>query len=165
VVLDALGLEKSLWIEEVHKRFNILTLLNFAFRECIDTCFARKSDLQQTDALNQNEDNAENTKRLKQMNIQAGSKDLSPLSPKSLHSGTLSGNGHDDCGLSPESIDVIREQYDSKKFQNQFNVQLVDSVLKNGGSVDLFKDFDDKIRHKLLQIGEYGHLKAGKYDI
>ena len=46
VVLDALGLEKSLWIEEVHKKFNILTLFNFAFRECIDTCFARQGDLQ-----------------------------------------------------------------------------------------------------------------------
>ena len=34
LTLDTLGLEKSLWIEEVHRRFNILSLFNFAFREC-----------------------------------------------------------------------------------------------------------------------------------
>jgi len=32
--LDVLGLEKSYWIEQVYQRFNLLTLFNYAFREC-----------------------------------------------------------------------------------------------------------------------------------
>jgi hypothetical protein len=33
-VLDMLGMEMPLWKEEVVRRFNILSLLNYAFREC-----------------------------------------------------------------------------------------------------------------------------------
>ena len=43
--LDALGLEKRLWIEEVYKKFNVLSLLNFVFRECLATSFAADKEL------------------------------------------------------------------------------------------------------------------------
>ena len=33
--LDCLGLDKNQWIEEIHRKYNILCLLNYAFRECI----------------------------------------------------------------------------------------------------------------------------------
>ena len=38
--LDSLGLQKAKWLEEVHKKFNVLSLINFVFRECLDTEFA-----------------------------------------------------------------------------------------------------------------------------
>jgi hypothetical protein len=41
--MDALGLKKSYWKEQIHKRFNFLSLLNFAFREYIDTCLSMQA--------------------------------------------------------------------------------------------------------------------------
>ena len=38
--LDALGLEKSAWLAEVYKKFNVLSLLNFVFREFLATSLA-----------------------------------------------------------------------------------------------------------------------------
>ena len=112
--------------------------------------------------MSQNDDTLDNAKRPKHMNIQVGSKDLASPSPKP----GLSGSGqHDDSGLSPESIDVIRQQYALKKFKNTFDVQLVDSILMTGGGTDLLKDYNERIRQKLLQIGEYRSIKPGKYDV
>lgn len=116
--------------------------------------------------MSQNDDTLDNAKRPKHMNIQVGSKDLASPSPKPPHSGALSGSGQrDDSGLSPESIDVIRQQYALKKFKNTFDVQLVDSILMTGGGTDLLKDYNERIRQKLLQIGEYRRLKPGNYDV
>lgn len=32
------------WIEEVQRRYNVLALLNYAVRECIDTCLTEKTE-------------------------------------------------------------------------------------------------------------------------
>ena len=42
--IDALGLQKSKWLEEIYKKFNILTLLNYVFRECLDFNFSDKQE-------------------------------------------------------------------------------------------------------------------------
>lgn len=42
--IDSLGLQKAKWLEEVHKKFNVLSLINFIFRECLDTEFAPNED-------------------------------------------------------------------------------------------------------------------------
>ena len=36
-------MQKSKWLEEVYKKFNILSLINYAFRECLDFCFSEKN--------------------------------------------------------------------------------------------------------------------------
>jgi hypothetical protein len=39
-----MGVEKCLWVEEVHKKFNVLSLFNYLFRECIDSFFNQDKD-------------------------------------------------------------------------------------------------------------------------
>lgn len=49
--LDALGREKFQWIEEILRRFNVLSIFNFAFREYLDTIISKHGSSSKTNEL------------------------------------------------------------------------------------------------------------------
>ena len=44
-------------------------------------------------------------------------------------------------------------------------MEVVDSILMKEGNLDLFNDYNDETRHKLLNTARYQHLNPGYYDI
>lgn len=167
--LDSLGLQKAKWLEEVHKKFNVLSLINFVFRECLDTEFAPS---QQSDGVADVERPQSGPASMPSSpsphpsNNKAGSK---ALGASSAVSGVTSGQVPLPGPLSllhPDQLAVLRQQYLRKEQDGSFDALLVDSLLKSSAvPLEFLNKLKAPIRHKLLRLGTFGSLASDTYDL
>ena len=119
--LDALGLEKLLWIEEVYRKFNVLSLLNFVFREYLSTFFCPDEELKGEADVTQQEEaklnkqkttQNQNSEPCRRRKISAGTSAPMPVSMLTL-----------------KDLQALEGQYVLKKHSQIFDVLLVDTLI------------------------------------
>ena len=154
--LDALGLEKCCWTEEVYKKFNVLSLVNFVFREYLATFLASEEELLAVanEAKEKADPLSKPTKR-----AMARRKSLSPFRRRS----TLRMYGQASTGtrthLSKLELSQLRDQYSMKSQQKGFDVQFVDNLLVKSRIIPQFRTLKPAIRHKLFSQAQHKEIK------
>eukprot|EP00347_Sterkiella_histriomuscorum_P000210 403376762 len=128
--IDYLGLEKHDWIVEVIQKFNMISILNYIFREAL-SLFQNK---QQAAIPNISEED-------KVLGSEMGL--LQSWRNKNMYN--------------TESLKLIRDQFAKLKHKGSMNVELVDKFL--GSKIPMFQQFQKQSRIKIYQMCEYKTIK------
>lgn len=157
--LDALGREKFLWIEEILRRFNVLSIFNFAFREYLDTIISKSGfSLSASDTMAEDVDDG---------NALSRNQTSSMKSPSSTASPYKKGEFDPTEGLSPEELHAIQRHYEQKSLEHdRFDAKQVDQILLRKPSIYyLFADLCQAVRLDILQMASLETLPLGEYHV
>lgn len=118
--MDALGREKFHWIEEILRRFNVLSIFNFAFREYLDTIISKHSSSNRTNELASEEvDDGHGVSRNQTSSMKSPSSNASPVRTGDYFELNEL--------LSRDELFVIMSQYERKAINpDDFDPKLVD---------------------------------------
>jgi hypothetical protein len=123
--LDVLGLEKSAWIAEVYKKFNVLSLLNFVFREFLATFLAQEAE---TAAQADDAEPAPTAAAGVDPLAKPSRRVLSKQQTMSPNRGRLA-SGVSPSDLSPEDLETLRRQYALKDHGKPMDLELIENLL------------------------------------
>ena len=123
--LDVLGLEKSAWIAEVYKKFNVLSLLNFVFREFLATFLAQEAE---TAAQADDAEPAPTAAGGVDPLAKPSRRVLSKQQTVSPNRGRLT-SGVSPSDLSPEDLETLRRQYALKDHGKPMDLELIENLL------------------------------------
>jgi len=104
--LEALGREKYIWIEEILRRFNVLTIFNFAFREYLDTIVSKNNPMISTNADNMTDEPEDAISRNQSSTMKSPSSTAAPFKKGEYDPNEF---------LTSDEISIIQRHFDLKK--------------------------------------------------